>query len=170
MDLFFQVGKRGVCPGSWQMQFEPAVRETMGEKLSQLCPERGGIPGHLWVAKDGGYFASGREVDQDGLRLFPVRRYLQDGRAAQATVRDQHLFTEVLSHAGGNHFGGNARKITVAGPMLGGQEQRHQAGPRIADGESELPRQIIAEGCRADLWNRKASGGNHQRWRAEFGI
>src|SRR5271155_2533994 len=58
----------------------------------------------------------------------------------------------------------------VAFAVLPAQGERHEARPGLADGEAELPRQVVAERCRANLRNREASGGNYERWRFEFCI
>jgi hypothetical protein len=44
------------------------------------------------------------KIQQDGLRLFPIRRDLQDCRSAEAAMGDQHLFPEALAIACGDDF------------------------------------------------------------------
>ena len=63
-----------------------------------------------------------------------------------------------------------ARQIAIAGAVFLAQDERHKAGPGLADGEAELARQVVAERGRANLRDRKASGGDHERWRFEFCI
>src|SRR5580704_6123218 len=96
MDYFFQGSEGLIGPGSWRVRVEPAVRQAMGEELSQLGSQRGEISRSGCVAKCCGHFASGREIDQDWLRVLPIGRDLQDCRAAQAAMRDQQFFAELL--------------------------------------------------------------------------
>ena len=66
---------------------------------------------------------------------------------------DQHLLAEPLTVARRNDFGGNSGQIAIAGAIFRAQNEGHEAGPGIADGEAELPRQVVAERCRTDLRN-----------------
>ena len=61
------------------------------------------------VVEDCRQLARWGEVDCDRVRLLPVRRNLQDRGTAQAAMRDQHFLAELLSVAGGDDFGGDAR-------------------------------------------------------------
>src|SRR5580692_680176 len=107
------------------------------------------------------HFGAGGEVDADLMRLFPVRRNLQDCGAAQAAMRDQHLFAEPLSVTRGDDFGGNAGQVAVAGAVVCFEYEWNESRSRLADFEIKLPGEVVAKrGC-ADFWNRQAAGRTH---------
>ena len=56
--LFLEIGEGSVCPGSWSVRFQPAVREAMGQKLSQFGSECVQISRRLWIAKCGSNLAA----------------------------------------------------------------------------------------------------------------
>src|SRR5579872_7463526 len=85
-------------------------------------------------------------------------------------MRDQHLLAELLIVAGRDHVGGDAAQIAVSRLVFGSEHKRHEARPWVANVEAELTREVIAERCRADLWNRKASGGDDERGRTELDV
>ncbi len=68
----------------------------------------------LWIAKCGGDLGCWARDRSGWAAIVPIGGNLQDRRAAQAAVRDQHLLAELLAVARCNHVGGNAGQITVA--------------------------------------------------------
>src|SRR4029077_258995 len=95
-----------------------------------------------------------RKINKNWQRLFPVGRNLQDRRATQAAMRDEHLFAEVLPIERRQHIGRNSGEVAVVGPVFSSQHEGHETWPGLADRESKLACEIIAEGSRSDFWNR----------------
>ncbi len=69
-------------------------------------------------------------------------------------MRDEHLFAEVLPIERRHYTGGNSGEVAVMGPVFSSQHEGHETWPGLADRESKLAREIIAEGSRSDFWNR----------------
>ena len=111
---------------------------------------------------------AGSEVNDDGFRWFPVRGDLQNGRPAQATMRDQHFFAKLLRPTGGNHPGGDARQMAILFAVLSAERKRHQRRTALADRHSELPRNLVTQPSRTHFRNRQASCGHHQGRSTEF--
>src|ERR1700733_15343954 len=95
---------------------------------------------------------------------------MQDGRPAQPAMSNQQLLAELLSIACGGYVGGHSSEIAKVRAVFTRKHQRHQSRPWIANGNSELPRQIVAEGSRTNLRYGQAAGRYHQRRRAKFGF
>src|SRR5579872_561682 len=85
-------------------------------------------------------------------------------------MRDQHLLAELLIVAGSDHFRSDTAQIAVSRLVFGSEHKRHEARPWLANIESELTREIVAERRCTDLWNRQASGSDNKRGRAELGV
>ena len=86
------------------MQFQPTVGEAMRQKLPQFCSQRGEISRRFWITKCRGDLVIGGEVEKNGLWIFPVGGDLQNCGTAEAAMRDQHFFAELLAAARHNHF------------------------------------------------------------------
>src|ERR1700678_1871578 len=100
----------------------------MRQELSKLSSEHVSISRSVGIAERGGDLASGNEIDQNGLRLFPVGRNLQNRGTAQSAMRDQHLLLKLLTFTGSNNSGGNAGQIAAAGAIFRIQRQRNESG------------------------------------------
>ena len=98
---------------------EPAVGKPLRKNCSQLGAKRVGVSRFLEIAKGSADFPSGSEIERDRLRRLPVRRNLQDGRAAQPAMRDEHFFAKLISAAGSDYFGGNSSEITITQAVPG---------------------------------------------------
>ncbi|CRE19893.1 Uncharacterised protein [Bordetella pertussis] len=119
----------------------------------------------------GGQVAAGRQVQHDGLARLPVARYLQDGGAGQAPVGKQQVFQErraPLALPGRQRdFQGDARQRGERLPLRGIEGQRHQGRPRLDDLQAELARHLERVVGRAQLRDRHAAGGYHDRARVD---
>ena len=104
----------------------------------------------------------GQEIDPDRLAVPPVRRHLQDRRAAQPLMRKQRRLAKFRLARFCNHFRRNARERAEQ-CFLPAQRQRHQSGPRLDHLQPEFARQIIGKAGRAHLRDRRAAGGDDER-------
>ena len=96
----------------------------------------------------------------EGLAFFPIRRNLQNSRAAQAAMRNQHLLAKLLPR--------NSSEIAIAAAVFFGEEKWHQSGPGRNNLQPELLCQFVAERGRTHFGDREASSGNNQRRRTKF--
>ena len=55
----------------------------------------------------------GRKIDDHGSAGVPIRRDLQNGRAAETAVREQHFFAKALLADRGDHLGRNPGQVGV---------------------------------------------------------
>src|SRR5258708_39143467 len=108
------------------MQFEPAIGQTVWKKVSKFRAQRGKRSWRVRVAKCGGDFLIGCEIDKNRLRTFPVGRDLQNCGSAETAMSNKHFLAEVLAGAGGNYFGRDARKIAVPHAIFGVENERNQ--------------------------------------------
>src|SRR5277367_4838725 len=108
------------------------------------------------------------QIDDNGLRLFPIRRDLQGCWTAESPMRDQHLFPKVLAVTRCNDFSGHSRQIGIASTILRSQQQRHQRRTSLTNRQPELPRQIVAQTTRPHLWNRQSPRRDDQNRSVKF--
>src|SRR5579872_767689 len=118
--------------------------------------------------KNRGDGAIGGEVENDGLRWLPIRRNLQDRRATQTTMGDEHLFAELCAIAGGCDFCRDACKIAVGFAVAIIQLERHEGRSSWLNLYSELASQIVAETGGPGFGDREASGSDHEGRRVEL--
>src|SRR5580700_5577565 len=154
MRLLLKLSQSSVGPSGGSVQFQPAVRHSVGQDIPKSRSQSRHSSRCLRIAEDRGECASRSQVNPDLTWFFPVRRNLQDHGAAEAAMGDQHFFPELLPVARGDHVGGNPGKVAVAGTVFRFEHQGHESGPGFANLESELARQVIAKGSSADLWDR----------------
>src|SRR6266404_4091880 len=84
-------------------------------------------------------------------------------------MRDQHLLAELMASARCDHFGGDAGQVAIPGSILCAERQRNERGPWIANRQTELARQIVAESGGAHLGDGESAGGYYKRRRAKLG-
>src|SRR5579872_4943335 len=125
----------------------------MGQNFSQFGTQCAQVSPRLGIAKYGGDGATGGEVDKDCARLFPVGRNLKNGGAAQAAMCDQHLLAKLLALAGSDYIGRDPRKIAIARTIFGLQHEWYERRSGLANGKTELARNLIAQGSSPDLGN-----------------
>ncbi len=104
-----------------------------------------------------------RPVNADRLGQFPVGRDLQDGRSAQAAMREEHFFPKAALAAAHDHWRGNSGQVgemRVLRAREGKRNQRRTAGFEV---NAKLAGDIVAEPCSADLRNRQPAGGYNER-------
>ena len=85
-------------------------------------------------------------------------------------MSDQHLLAEPLSVAGSDHVSRNAGQIAIVSNDLPSSAAKVQVPAGAREFQTKLPRQIVAEGGRADLGDRETAGCHDQRWRPKFDI
>lgn len=167
VQLPFQILEAGIGVIRWGVEFEPARGEATGKKFLK------GLAGSAEVSagrstERGGGVARGYEIEMDGLALLPVGRDLEDGRAAEASMREEHFFAERMFSGGSNNLRGNAREFGIT-PMIGTVEnQRNEGGARGDDFVAELAGEVVAEGSGAHLGDGEASCGNNENRRTEL--
>src|SRR6185312_9734261 len=115
-----------------------------------------------WIAQLNGQLAIGSEIQRNGLSWFPVRRNLQDGRAAQAAMSNQHFFTKVLRPDRRDDLSRNSSQIAKMRRVILIESKRHQSRPRLDDLQPKLPRQIVTKACSAHLGDRQAARSDDQ--------
>src|SRR6266853_6254966 len=144
------------------MPVQPTVRETLRKKCAHFRAQGAYISWSLGIVKCRSDISAGCKINENGQRLLPVGRNLQDRWATQAAMGDEHLFAEVLPIERRDYIGGNSGEVAVVGPIFRSQNQGHETWPGLADRESKLAREIIAEGRCPYFWNRQTTGRNHQ--------
>src|SRR5882762_8151419 len=144
------------------MPVQPTVGETLRKKCAHFSPQGSDISWGLGIVKCRCDISAGRKINENWQRLLPVGRDLQDRWTTQAAMREEHLFPEALPIERRHYIGGNSGEVAVVGPVFRNQHEGHETWPGLADRESKLPREIIAEGSRSHFWNRETAGGNHQ--------
>src|SRR5690606_6938419 len=92
---------------------------------------------------------------------------LQDRRAADAAVGDQHGIAETLAIAMRFDRQGDTAQLGEAFLVFAAEGQRHQPGAGGQQLVSEAARDLIAEAAGAHAGNRQAAGGDHQRGAVE---
>src|ERR1700730_13751358 len=136
------------------MSVQPTVGETLRKESAHFSAQGSHISWGLGIVKCRSDISTRRKINENWQRLLPVGRNLQDRRATQAAMREEHLFAELLPIERGHYIGGNTGEVAVVGPVFRSQHQRHETWPGLADRESKLAREIIAEGSRSHFWNR----------------
>src|SRR4030088_1671216 len=136
------------------MSVQPTARETLRKKGAHFGAQGSNISWSLGIVKCRSDISAGRKINENWQRLLPVGRNLQDCWTTQAAMRDEHLFAEVLPVERRHYIGGNSGEVAVAGPLFRSQHQGHEPWPGLADRESKLAREIIAEGRCSYFWNR----------------
>ena len=97
---------------------------------------------------------------------LPVRRDLQDRRAAQSAMREKDVLSK--ADAAAADFGFKRDTMQRVEILRFIEKQRHKGGPQRRYAQSELPGDAISEvGC-AEFRNRQAAGRNDQRRAFEF--
>ncbi len=98
----------------------------------------------------------------------PVRGNLQNRRAADAAMGDQHEVAESAAVAVRSDRQRDAAEVGQALLVLAGERERHQPGARRQHGVAELARKLVAEAGRTHARDRQTAGRDHQRRRAQL--
>jgi len=130
------------------VEFEPARGEAVGEKLLESFLDSGDIAAGGCAEQRGGV-ALWRQVEMDGLAFFPVGGDLENRRAAEAAMGEEHFFAEGVFVGRGDDFGGDAGKFGVAVVVGAIEDERNEGGARGDDFVAELAGQVVAEGSGA---------------------
>src|SRR5208337_5608679 len=86
-----------------------------------------------------------RPVDADRLRLFPVRRDLQDRRSAQAAMREEQLFPKAALAAACNYRRGDSGQIGEMRMLRTGEREWNQRRAAGFNGNAKLPGNVVAK-------------------------
>ena len=73
-----------------------------------------------------------------GSAWLPVGGDLQDGRAAEAAMREEQFFAERLAACGGENVGRDAGEIAETGAILRREGERHEGRAALLDVQAEL--------------------------------
>lgn len=168
MDLALESSERGIGEAGWSVEFEPTRGEAIGEKFLKGFPS-GGRVALAGSAKRGNGLALGSKIDLNGLTLFPVRRDLENGGAAESAMGEKHLFAERSSASGGDDFGGDASEFGIAMIVGALKDEGNEGGTSGDDFVAELVGEVVAEGSGAQFGDGQAAGSNNQCGRVEFG-
>lgn len=143
------------------MEFEPAFREALWQDAEEGGAGSRQVPGA--GLEDGiRHLAIRREIEVERLAFFPIRGDLENRGAAQASVREEHLFAKRLMIGGGGNGRGNTGKVAVATLLFLGENKRNEGGPRFYNFQPELPRKIIPQSGGADFWYGKTARRDDQ--------
>jgi len=112
----------------------PTGPQGAGEEGAQRGPEGGGIAAAWLCAQRSGAVFFRSEVDGDGSAWLPVRRDLQDGRAAEPAMREKHLLAEARLSFGSDDLGGKAGEVRIAGAVFRLPGERNERGAAGLDG------------------------------------
>src|ERR1700726_856493 len=103
MDLPLELRQSLVGPIRRRMQIQPAGRKTLCKYSLEIGTCRGYISG-LGFAYRVRNVAIRRKVQADLAAFTPVRRNLQNGGSAQATMSDQHFLAKAMMIRCRNHI------------------------------------------------------------------
>src|SRR5262249_54375490 len=112
-----------------------------------------------------GYILIGGEIDLDWFSVLPVGGNLENGRTTQAQMGEQHLLAEVWLTERSADGEGNSSQLSERAAFPGGEQERHETGPRFDDGDSELAGNVVSETGRARFGDGESAGGDDQGWR-----
>src|SRR5947209_8802848 len=103
--------KRVIAPACRRIEIEPAIGQPVGQSgpESSLCGRE--ITAGFGFTKSCGQFTIGSEIQFNQSSRFPIGRDLQDSRAAEAAMSDQHLLAKALALGAGDNFCGDTGKI-----------------------------------------------------------
>ena len=167
VNLLFERGERGIRPGGGGVELEPARGKAV-RKERLKCFARGGFVARFCFADGSGGVEPGSEIDPDGLTFRPIRRNLQNGRAAKSAVGEEHFFAEFFLAKGNDDVGGNSCQFAAALAIGGMKDERNERGARRDNFQAELAGEVVAERGGAHLGDGQASRGDDQRGRAKF--
>src|SRR5215475_14442867 len=94
------------------MQFDPTLRKTFWKNSQECAAQYGGIACFA-LQNFTRYHAMWRKIEVDRLALLPIGRSLQNCRATQAPVGNQHLFAKRLAVCTCNHVCRDSRQIAI---------------------------------------------------------
>ena len=163
-----QIFKAGVRPLRRRVQVEPTVGQPLGHDGAESALGRREIPRGSVRAQGSRDVLPRRQIDPDPFRLPPVGGDLQDCRAAQSAMSNEHLLAKRLFTARRDHFRGNAGQAAVALQIGGIEDERNQRRTRLPNRQPELARQVVSEGSGADFRQRESAGGHDQGVRPEL--
>src|SRR5881396_3143516 len=106
--------------------------------------------------------------DRDGLSRFPIRRDLQDCRAAEAAMCEEDVFAKCGAAAADGCIERHAAEFSESAPFLVFEHEWNQAGARLRNGEAKLAGDPVAEVGGADFGNRESACRDHKRFAFEF--
>jgi hypothetical protein len=166
VQLAFQFVQVLVGPRLRHVEIEPAFGETLWQD-TEKSGARGGEVSGLGFADRGSDGAVGRQIHVERFACFPVRGDLEDGRSAQASVREEHVLAKRLTIDRDKDGGGDASQIAIEVLHFFGEDERDESGACFDNLYAELTRQFVALPGRADFGNGEAACCDDQDWRAK---
>ncbi len=118
-------------------------------------------------AQDFEEVAAGGHVDQDFATLAPVGGDLQDRRAADAPVGEQHGLVEAGLAAGNPHIHRHPGQGLQPFKHANFKGQRYEGRAGLCHRQAELAGDVIGKPRRSHLGDRLAAGGDDQRLGAD---
>ena len=168
MQLLFEGGEGGIGVIGQGVELQPAVGEPIGQKLLKAFAHGGQVAARGGAEGSGGV-ESGSEVEMDGLTGPPVGGDLQNGRAAESAMSEEHFFAKGMIVGGGDHFGGDAGQFGIAAMALAVEDEGNKGRACGNDVVAKLASEVVTEGSGADFRNGEAAGSDDQDGGAKFG-
>ena len=152
----------------------PPGRQGVGEPVrkqpGQNAPQRGARPLGLGSAERGVGVQTGQQVQHHGLALAPGRGDLQDRRAREPAMGEQHRLAKRSPAAACLHRECDAAEWAHQGDVVVIGDQRHQSRPNFRQRETEPARCVIGKAGRAQLRDGEPARCQHQRGGGEVAL
>ena len=159
----FQFIKCVIRPAFGRGDFAEPVGQTRGQMRTEGGLERSPVAACVGFAQRREERVAGRPIDADRFRFVPIRRDLQDGRAAEAAMREEHLLAEGAFAASNRYCCGDAGEIGEAVVLCTGKSERDKRRSARLNGNLKLAGDVVAESCCAHFGYRQATGGDDER-------
>ena len=106
--------------------------------------------------------------DDESVAGVPIRRYLQDGRAAEAAMREQDVLSKDDAAAPHICIKRHTAQFAKRSAFVAAKRERHESRPNLRHAQAELPRDVVAEGRRANFRDREAARCDDKRGALQF--
>lgn len=169
VERLLKLSNAGIGVMGWGVEFDPARGETVGEKFLD------GFAGGGGIAMSGGpefrgCILPGSQVELDRFALFPARGELENGRAAEPAMSEEHFFAEgTCTCRGRDDFGGDTGEFGVAAMIGAIENERHKSGARRDEVMAELAGEVVTERGGAHFRDGQSAGGDYQGGSTKFG-
>ena len=168
MEFPFECIKSGVGKGFRRVELEPALDEAFRKEYVEGFFGDGEVacPGY---ADCRGELAVGSKIDLHRSAITPVTGGLEDGGAAQATMREKHFFAKRVFVGNHGNFGGNSSEVGIALAVAGVEQERDKGGACGNDVQPEFAGKVIAKGGGSHFGDRETACCNDENGRAILG-
>jgi hypothetical protein len=113
MQTIFRLKERRVVPSGRRVECGPSVCEAVWQNGAQCRPEGCGIAAAGLRAEGSGAVVLRGQVNGDGASRPPIRGDLEDGRSAEAAVREEKLFAKACPAVGCDDLGGETGEVGI---------------------------------------------------------